>query len=137
LTSYRSRGLLVAFTGLLVASLAACQPAAPAAKPSATREISVNTATADRTDIVSTLSFTGDVRARSLISIVPKVSGRIEKLAVDVGTPVKAGDIIAELDRVTAQLQLAQAEAGMAAARARLASRGRGRAPRSRSAANG
>jgi HlyD family secretion protein len=120
----RNPFLLFGVALVTVASVAcsAIGTPAPAAKPTPTREVAVKTALATRVDLSSTLSLTGDVRARSAINVVPRVSGRIEKLLVDVGTPIKAGDVIAELDRVTADLQVAQAEAGLAAARSRLSS---------------
>jgi HlyD family secretion protein len=118
----RHRILLLGVSLVTVAAVAcgAISTPAPTANSTPTRETAVNTVVVTRIDLSSTLSLTGDVRARSTINVVPKVSGRIEKLLVDVGMHVEAGDVIAELDRVTADLQVAQAEAGLAAARSRL-----------------
>ena len=70
--------------------------------------------------IASVLSYAGNVQARAQVNVVPKTSGRLEKLLVDVGTSVKAGDVIAELDHVTLDAQVKQAEANLTSAQARL-----------------
>jgi RND family efflux transporter MFP subunit len=110
----------------LALSLAACTaaptaptatPAAAPTQPSAQRQ----TAKVERLDLANSLTYSGEVRTSASLTLVPKTSGRVEKLYVDVGAPVKAGDPIAELDKSTAQLQVRQAEAGLAASKARLA----------------
>lgn len=110
---------------VVVLGLVACGRATPApataATPTPQRQVAVNTATVKRVDIATSLSYTGDVRSRSALNVVPKSTGRIEKLNVDVGTTVKAGDVIAELDRDQATLAVRQNEANVAAARSRLA----------------
>src|SRR5207237_415803 len=67
------------------------------------------------------LSYTGDIKAGSEIQVMPKVSGRVEKLNVDVGSHVNAGDVIAELDRAGLQAALDQAQATLVANQAKLA----------------
>jgi RND family efflux transporter MFP subunit len=111
---------------LLVAAavLAGCTRPAPgtpvAATPVPEKQVQVKTASVARTDLVSALSYSGDVRSKANLTIVPKASGRVEKLAVDVGSRVKAGDVLAELDKDTTRLAVRQAEAQLAAAQARL-----------------
>ncbi|TAK25786.1 MAG: efflux RND transporter periplasmic adaptor subunit [Chloroflexota bacterium] len=113
--------ILTAILVLSVSASACAQPATttPSASPAA-REVAVKTARVTRSDVASTVAYTGEVRARSSLALVPKVPGRVEKLLVDVGASVKAGDTIAELDRDTFALTVKQAEAGLAAAKARL-----------------
>jgi multidrug resistance efflux pump len=62
------------------------------------------------TDRSSDLVLIGTVDANQIV-VSPKISGRIERLAVDEGTEVKAGDTIAVLDslELTADRQAAQA----------------------------
>ena len=55
-----------------------------------------------RTDIQQTAAFTGSVTATNQISVLPQASGRLESLFVDVGSPVKAGDVVAQLDSASA-----------------------------------
>jgi RND family efflux transporter MFP subunit len=120
----RGRAALVA-AAVAGLALSACSPpgAAPgSARPSPTPAARpVQTARVERIDLTNALTYSGDVRTSANLTVIPKASGRVEKLYVDVGASVKAGDPIAELDKTTARLQRRQAEAGMAAARARLA----------------
>ena len=57
------------------------------------------------------LVLIGTVDANQVL-VSAKIAGRVEKLAVDEGTPVKAGDLIAELDtqELSAAAQAAQAQ---------------------------
>jgi HlyD family secretion protein len=118
------RPVALGIAALAMVALAACTqapatPVAPVATP--VKQVAVNTAPVKRTDIVSTLSYTGDVKARQALNVVTKATGRIERLNVDVGSTIKVGDVIAELDKEQAQLSVRQAEANLAAARTRLA----------------
>ena len=83
--------------------------------------IAVSAEVARRGDVQQTLAYSGDIRASDSISVTPRGSGRLERLAVKVGSQVKAGDTIAWLDRVSAQIQVSQLQAALAAAQARLA----------------
>ena len=62
------------------------------------------------TDVSSDLVLIGTVDANQVV-VSPKISGRIERLAVEEGTEVKAGDTIAVLDsqELTADRQAAEA----------------------------
>src|SRR5262245_6971406 len=71
--------------------------------------------------ISGTIVLSGNVASRDKISIVPKVAGQIAALAVDVGSTVKQGDVIAELDHATLDAQVSQAQAGLEVAQAKLA----------------
>lgn len=83
--------------------------------------VTVKTAQATEGGIASSLSYTGDVKAVSQISVLPKATGRIERMLVDVGSRVKKGDTIAELDSASLKAQVTQAKANLASAQARLA----------------
>ncbi|NDF37676.1 MAG: biotin/lipoyl-binding protein, partial [Proteobacteria bacterium] len=60
------------------------------------------------------------------VSVSAKVSGRVTRLDAEVGQNVKAGQLIAELDRVIIEAQVAQAEAGLMGAQVRLGQLERG-----------
>jgi RND family efflux transporter MFP subunit len=107
---------------LLIGCTAAPSAVTPttAAKP-AEKPTLVNAAPAERTTLVVTNSYTGDVRSKSALTVVPKLPGRIEQLKVDVGAAVNQGDVIAELDKEQARLSLRLSEAGLAQARSRIA----------------
>jgi RND family efflux transporter MFP subunit len=80
---------------------------------------SVKTAQVTEGSISSSLNYSGDVRAVSQVTVLPKATGRIERLLVDVGSRVKRGDAIAELDSAALKVQVAQAKANLAATQAK------------------
>lgn len=82
----------------------------------------VRTAMVAEGQISASLSYTGDLKAGAQVSLLPKASGRLERMAVEVGTRVKKGDVIAELETANLQSQLTQAQANLAAAEAKYAS---------------
>src|SRR5437867_6313832 len=109
--------------GVLASTLiaAGCAPlAAPGASTQA-QAISVPAAAAQRGEIRQTLSYSGDVRAREQITVLPKASGRVQRVLVDIGSPVHAGDVLAELEQDSPEIQVLQARANLAAAQAKLA----------------
>ncbi|MDR1396974.1 MAG: efflux RND transporter periplasmic adaptor subunit [Desulfarculales bacterium] len=56
---------------------------------------------AGRGDIIQTVSATGDVAARQLVSVGAQVSGQIKKLHVQLGQLVERGGLVAEIDSTT------------------------------------
>src|SRR3989440_11237779 len=76
---------------LLLAVAAACHQTArpPVALPSVA---------AARRDIVVRVQATGTLEPIDLIAIRSKASGFVRKMPVDVGTDVKAGDLIVQID---------------------------------------
>lgn len=81
----------------------------------------VSVAPVTRGAIQSVLSYSGNVQAKGQVNLVPKSSGRIGKLAVDVGDTIRAGDVIAQMESASARVQVQQAEATLAGAKAKLA----------------
>lgn len=75
-----------------------------------------------RGDIQQTVLANGILQANSLVSVGAQVSGRIEKLDVQVGDVVKQGQLIAEIDPSDQQNAVKTAEAQLAIAQAQLAS---------------
>ncbi len=67
-----------------------------------------------------TIAVTGTLAADDLAVLSFKVAGRLQEVAVDLGSRVKAGDTIARLDPTDFRLRLKQAEAAAEQARARL-----------------
>src|SRR5436309_3476810 len=117
---------LCLLTGVLSGTLAAAcggsQPG-PSPTPVAQNEpppVPVKTATVTRGNIQQVLSYTGDVKSGDQIQVFSKASGRIERLNVGVGSKVNAGDVIAELDRMSLQATFDQSQAALAGAEARL-----------------
>jgi HlyD family secretion protein len=71
-------------------------------------------------DIQNTNNIVGQVKPFSEVSVIPKTPGTVKEVFVDVGEPVKKGDVLFTLDEKDVLLQLAQAEAGLAIAMANL-----------------
>src|SRR5436190_7421857 len=99
--SSASRNLLLGLGLSSTLILAACggqqaaqAPASAAAAPKALAA-PVTANQVSRGDIQQSLAYSGDIRAREQISVLPKSTGRIEKVLVDVGSRVKAGDTLA------------------------------------------
>ena len=67
-----------------------------------------------------TLRVTGELAAFEQATLSAKVPGRLESLAVDLGTRVKGGELLARIDAHDYELRVVQAEAALAAARARV-----------------
>jgi RND family efflux transporter MFP subunit len=107
---------------LLVAACGQRPSNTPAAAPTPVPASPVTAQTATRGVIQQTLSYSGDIRAREQVSVLPKNSGRVAKMLVDVGSHVKAGDTIAVLEQDSAQISALQARATLAGAEAKLAS---------------
>lgn len=66
-------------------------------------------------------TFTGSLEARSQFVVAANVSGRVERLLVDLGDLVKQGQVIAELDDAEQTQGVAEAGAELAVARANVA----------------
>ena len=105
---------------LVLATACTSSPTKPATPTAVPAGRAVSAEPARRGDIQQTLSYSGDVRARDQISVLPKASGRIQQLLVDTGSSVNTGDTLAILDQTNAQLTVAQANAALSVAQARL-----------------
>ncbi len=101
------------------ALLAACA-VAPAGQPPVA-PVTVQTSPVTSGAISGVVVYSGNVDSRAKVSVLPKVGGQITVLNVDVGSVVKKGDVIAELDHATQDAQVAQAKAAVAVAHAKLA----------------
>lgn len=123
-----AEGLLAGSLALTLLLAGCSQPGpAPAATPIGQRPgmvaatpSHVEVATVQRGTLSNTFSFSGNVQARQKVNIIPKVAGRVTKVAVDLGSVVKAGDALLELEQEVLAAQVAQAQAGLDAAQAKL-----------------
>ena len=66
------------------------------------------------------VSVIGALAAIDQATLSVKVSGRLQSLIVDLGTRVKRGELVAQIESVDYELKLRSAEALLAQARARL-----------------
>src|SRR5215472_12523898 len=119
----RSSVILGAALGsALLVSACGPRPATTAVTtPTPVPAAAVTAQNASRGDIQQTLSYSGDIRAREQISVLPKATGRVDSVLVDVGSRVKAGDTLAVLEQDSAEMTALQARASLAGAEAKLA----------------
>lgn len=81
----------------------------------------VRTTRVSRGDITGVLTYTSDLRAKPVTTVMPRVSGVLRRLHVETGSPVREGDALAELDRAGPEATVVQNQVSLAAAEARLA----------------
>jgi len=127
---------LLLYAALVIALAPGCakKPAESGSGPKAGRgPVPVRTALVERRDISEVLLFTGELESPLAVEVKPKIQGRLEKLELEGGEPttegaeVKAGEVIAELDRRGMEAQVALAEAQARQAEVTLADRERER----------
>lgn len=103
-------------------TLAACgsrtpEPAAQAA-PAETPAVDVAAVTAKAGTLEAALELSGNLAPQARVGVKPRVPGAIERLLVDIGTPVREGQTIATIDRREIDAQADAATAAVAVARA-------------------
>src|SRR5215470_16977443 len=76
------------------------------------------TVAVERGAITTTVNATGVVNAVTTVQVGSQVSGTIQKLFVDFNSPVKEGEIIAQIDPAPLATKVAQARANVASAMA-------------------
>lgn len=88
-----------------------------ALRPSQKNGITLETATTSRITISNSITATGTVEPVTEVDVGTQVSGIIDKLYVDYNDVVKAGQLIAEMDKVTLQAELESSQAELASCR--------------------
>ena len=84
------------------------------------RPVPVETAWIERGPIRLQRVFSGELEALAEFVVAPKVSGRVERVAVDIADTVERGQVVAELDNAEYGQAVAQARADLLVARANL-----------------
>jgi RND family efflux transporter MFP subunit len=117
--------------GTLALSTAACnssEPTAAAATTPVEHRVDVPALTVGVADIESTLQISGNLMPQTRVGVLSKLPGTLSRVAVDIGDRVRAGQVVATLDRreIDAQVDAAAAtvnvaRAGIEAAEAALA----------------
>lgn len=80
----------------------------------------VQTQKAARTDLVSTVTASGEVKPKRFVNVSANTSGRITHLYVVEGQTVKKGTVLARIDSTRIEAGTRQSEAALQAARAEL-----------------
>ncbi len=78
-------------------------------------------AAVERGDLARVVVATGKIQPLAKVEIKSKASGIVKKLYVDYGDRVKAGQVLAELDKVQLEANVREAQANLQAAEAALA----------------
>ncbi len=109
---------------LAVLLLAGCNP--PDAPKGGKKEVpalpsrAVQTAPAESRPMERVVSVIGSLAAIDQATLSVKVTGRLQSLSVDLGTRVRKGELVAQIEPVDYELKLKSADALLAQARARL-----------------
>ncbi len=105
-----------------VSSVACGGPSAAAPGPAtaASGAPEVKVIRVDRTPLERSVTVTGTLAAEEQVMLSLKVTGRLDEVLVDLGSPVRRGQPIARLTPTDFELRLRQAEAALQQARARL-----------------
>ncbi len=117
---------VAAFAGFAALALtgSACQrdaPSPPSAKASGAQESrAVRVAAAVQERLPRTVVVTGTLAADEEIAAGFKVAGRVSEIAVDLGSPVRSGQVLARLDPTDFRIRAEQAEAALRQVRAGL-----------------
>jgi len=80
----------------------------------------VKTAQVSEIPMERAVTVSGTLAAQDQATVSAKVPGRVQTISVDLGSVVRKGQIIAQLEQQDYQLRLQQAEAALAQARARV-----------------
>jgi len=89
-------------------------------RPRAGAPVAVDVAAVSRATLRDTLQFTGSLESRSRFVAAAKVAGRLERVLVRVGQPVRRGELLGEVDAEEYRQSMEQAGAEVAVARANL-----------------
>jgi len=121
----------VGLCALLVLAASGCgsaEPAASAAASPAEHRVDVAAVTVGVADLESTLQISGNLMPQTRVAVTAKLPGTLSSIKVDIGDRVRAGQVVAVLDRreIDAQVDAAEAavnvaHAGIEAAEAALA----------------
>jgi RND family efflux transporter MFP subunit len=113
-----SFGAALAAPALLL--LAGCQKGESKSAETKAEARGVRVEHAQELDVDQTVYATGSLAAHDRAALSAKVSGRLEAIVADLGSAVKKGDLLAQIEKRDYELRRLQAEAFLAQARARL-----------------
>lgn len=103
------------------------EPEMPGNPRQGARAVPVAVAPVRQKTILDAVEFTGSLEPVSRFTVAPKVSGRLERLLVNIGDPVNSGDLIAVLDDEEYKIQMDEARAELEVSKATQAEAARNR----------
>ena len=80
--------------------------------------VAVEAARAKAGTVIEDLRAVGTLRPNEAVTVVSEIAGRVERIGFREGQPVKAGDVLVELDASILRAELAKARSDLALARA-------------------
>jgi len=104
-------------------------PANPQPAMASTNATAIRIGKPVRGDLNGAIAFTAQIQTKGEVAVVPRVTATLNQLSVDLGSRVRAGDTLAELDHTDLDQQVLAAQAAQASAEARLAALKAGRKP--------
>lgn len=109
---------------ILILSSVACKSGYPVSARNAPGEATearpVKVLPVSERSMERTITVTGTLAAYDQATVSAKVPGRLASISVDLGTVLRQGQVIAQIEKQDYQLRLQQAEAALAQARARV-----------------
>jgi len=107
---------LVALVAVTTAACRSAEPPAAAATPAPEQRVDVPALTVAVGDLESTLEISGNLAPQTRVAVMAKLPGTLSRVAVDIGDRVRAGQVIATLDRreIDAQIDAATATVNVA-----------------------
>ena len=112
MTKQINRLLIMMLSGLFLIGASGCSG------QNSNMPITVTTAQAVNREITATQTLSGVLVPVQTVDIAGKISGQVISLGFQVGSRVKAGDVLLRLDTESIKVQLLQAQASLQAARA-------------------
>ena len=111
-------GIIIIVVIAVIAMFRFLKPEKPEIEATDQTEVSkpVEITKAKRGEIRSELQLSGTIEAKSRVSVIPKISGRIISLSGTEGDRVKKGDILAVIEHEELELAVQQAEATLESA---------------------
>lgn len=105
--------IMIALALALLTAISGCYPANNGKVPLAT----ISVARAELSSGNETPMFSGKLEAQNIANVVSKTTGRVGSVNVDIGSRVKAGDVLLTLDANELAAAVSQAEAAVGVAR--------------------
>lgn len=108
----RSRATLIVLSMLAALTLGGCGEEQVTENANS---VAVEAAAVELCDLQNSTVLSATLRGQNEVNIIPKAVNTVNKVYVEVGDTVKAGDVLIEIDSSALQVQLAQAQAQYAA----------------------
>jgi HlyD family secretion protein len=121
-TNKKKRRRLMIWGGVALVIVLLIAVGVIAAKSGGTKIDPSKLAKVEKGDLAKSVVATGKVTPITKVEVKSKASGIVKKLLVDYGDHVKQGQLLAQLDKVEIEAQVAQSKAALEAAQANLTS---------------